>query len=61
MIFGAHRRPEAAVIPFALMEQLLPILDDLSIAAEVEERLKEDTGQRLGFDDVSSSLGFDKT
>jgi len=61
MIFGAHRRPEAAVIPFALMEQLLPILDDLSIAAEVEERLKEDTGRRLGFDDVSSSLGFDKT
>ena len=58
LFFGAHRRPEAAIVPFALLEELLPILDDIWIASEANERLSGDTGQRLSFDDVSSALGL---
>jgi len=61
IIFGAHRRPEAAVVPFALMEQLLPLLDDLWIAAEAGERLEGDNGERLTLEELVSNLGLNET
>lgn len=38
IVFGAHRKPEAVVIPFELYDRLLPIIEDLEIARIVRER-----------------------
>ena len=36
VIFGAHRRPEAVVIPFDLYSQLLPTIERLAGERETE-------------------------
>lgn len=38
LIFGAHRKPEAVVIPFDLYSQLLPAIEEVEIARLVRER-----------------------
>lgn len=38
VVFGSHRKAEAAIVPFAIVEQLLSRLDDEEIAAIVRER-----------------------
>ncbi|PPF91314.1 hypothetical protein C5C03_00370 [Clavibacter michiganensis] len=38
VVFGSHRRAEAAIVPFALVDQLLSRVDDEEIAAIVRER-----------------------
>ena len=38
VIFGAHRRPEAVVIPFELYRSLLPAIEEIEIAAIVRGR-----------------------
>lgn len=57
VVFGAHRRPEAVVIPFELYDRLLPIIEDLEIAQLVRERTAAgpatplvDTAEKLGVD-----------
>ncbi|RGE19024.1 hypothetical protein [Leucobacter sp. wl10] len=37
VVFGAHRRPEAVVIPFELYTALLPAIEELRIAAAEQE------------------------
>lgn len=41
VIFGAHRRPEAVVIPFELYTALLPAIEEFEIAKIVRERQDE--------------------
>jgi hypothetical protein len=57
IVFGAHRKPEAVVIPFELYNRLLPIIEDLEIAEIVRERTAAgpatplvDTAEKLGID-----------
>lgn len=38
LVFGSHRRAEAAIVPFALVDQLLSRVDDEEIAVLVRER-----------------------
>jgi hypothetical protein len=38
LVFGSHRRAEAAIVPIAVVDQLLSRLDDEEIAALVRER-----------------------
>lgn len=54
VLFGSHRRPEAAIVPYELLELLDPVIEDLVIAARVRERLAEDDGTRLGVDEVAA-------
>lgn len=37
VIFGAHRRPEAVMIPFDLYSQLLPAIERLAVERETEQ------------------------
>ena len=59
VVFGSYRRPEAAVIPYELVELLDPIIEDLVIAQRVQDRLANDDGTRLSLDQVASRLGVD--
>ncbi|MDQ1176678.1 hypothetical protein [Microbacterium sp. SORGH_AS_0421] len=38
LVFGSHRKAEAAVVPYALVDRLLSRVDDEEIAAIVRER-----------------------
>lgn len=56
-MFGAHRRPEAVVIPFQLYAQLLPVIEDLEIAQLVRERAA--AGESVPLADVAAAVGLD--
>ena len=38
VVYGDHRKPEAAIVPYELIELLDPIIEDLVILARVAER-----------------------
>jgi hypothetical protein len=59
VIFGNRRVPEAAVVPYELVELLDPIIEDLVIAARVRERLAADDGERFSLEDVAGEFGID--
>jgi antitoxin StbD len=59
VVFGSHRRPEAAVIPYELVELLDPVIEDLVTAARIRERLGADDGSRFDAADVAAELGLD--
>jgi len=59
VLFGSQRKPEAAVVPYELIRLLDPIIEDLVIAARVEERMSEDTGERISHDEVVTAMGWD--
>lgn len=56
LIFGAQRRPEAAVIPYALYEALAPAIEELEIAEVVRERTMEPSRP---LSDLAAELGLD--
>lgn len=58
VVFGAHRKPEAVVIPFELYASLLPVIEDLEIAALVRERVAEE-GPDIPLADVAARFGID--
>jgi antitoxin StbD len=57
IVFGAHRKPEAVVIPFELYAQLLPVIEDLEIAQLVRERAA--AGESVPLADVAAAVGLD--
>ena len=59
VLFGSRRRPEAAIIPYELVELLDPIIEDLVIAARVRERLADDDGTRFTVDEVAARFDLD--
>ena len=56
VVFGAHRKPEAVVIPFELYEQLLPVIEDLQIAQLVRDR---SAGESVPLADIAATVGLD--
>jgi hypothetical protein len=58
VVFGNRRVPEAAVVPFELIDLLDPVIEDLVIAARVRERLDQDDGRRFTVDEVADELGL---
>lgn len=56
LVFGSHRKPEAAVVPFELVDQLLSRVDDEEIAAIVRERRTMDSEPLA---DVAARFGVD--
>ena len=59
VLFGSHRRPEAAIVPYELVALLDPVIEDLVIAARVRERLAEDDGTRFSLEEVATELGLE--
>jgi hypothetical protein len=59
VVFGNRRVPEAAVVPYELVELLDPIIEDLVIAARVRERLAADDGERFSLETVAAEFGID--
>ncbi len=59
VVFGSHRKPEAAVVPYELVELLDPVIEDLVIAARVRERDTDDGGARYPLEEVAADLGVD--
>lgn len=57
IVFGAHRKPEAVVIPFELYARLLPVIEDLEIAQLVRERAA--AGVSVPLADVAAAVGLD--
>lgn len=56
VIFGAHRKPQAAVIPFELYERLESILEDLELAETLASRMSQPSSDS---DSLLTDLGFD--
>lgn len=56
LIFGAHRRPEAVVIPFELYSQLLPAIEELEIARLVRDRSQ--AGEARPLSELAEHLGL---
>lgn len=59
ILFGSRRKPEAAIVPYELIELLDPIIEDLVIAARVRERVAVDDGTRYTLDEVAASFGIE--
>ncbi|PPG94306.1 type II toxin-antitoxin system Phd/YefM family antitoxin [Rathayibacter rathayi] len=57
VVFGAHRKPEAVVIPFELYATLLPLIEDLEIAQIVRERTA--AGPATPLAETAAKLGID--
>ena len=47
MVFGSHRKPEAAVIPYELYERIATIIEDHEIAELVRERSTEGPAEAM--------------
>lgn len=59
VVFGDHRRPEAALLPYETFQLLLDIAEDIVIAQRIRERDASDTGERTSLADVAAELGVD--
>lgn len=59
VVFGSHRKPEAALLPYETYEMLLELAEDAAIAARVRERRESDTGERLTLEQSAQELGID--
>lgn len=57
IVFGAHRKPEAVMIPFELYASLLPLIEDLEIAQIARERTA--AGPATPLADTAAKLGID--
>jgi hypothetical protein len=58
VFFGSRRRPEAVIIPIDLFEQMVPILEDVLIAREIEARRARHDGTLLDFETLVKEVGF---
>jgi len=59
-VFGSHRKPEAAVVPYAVFEALSDQIEELVVQARLRERLAEpDNGDRFTTDEVAVRLGIE--
>lgn len=59
VLFGTHRRPEAALIPYEAYQLLMELAEDAAIAQVVRERTTADTGRRTSLGEIAAELGID--
>lgn len=57
VVFGDHRQPEAALLPYETFQLLMDIAEDIAIAQRLRERLAADTGNRISLGDIAAELG----
>ena len=58
VVVGSHRKPEAAIVPYELIEALQPQIDDLITAARLRQRLASDDGVRFSNAEVAAKFGI---
>ncbi len=58
VVFGNRRVPQAAVVPYELIELLDPVIEDLVVAARLRARLADDDGHRATLHEVAANLGI---
>lgn len=58
VVFGNRRVPEAAIVPYEIIELLDPIIEDMVIATRIRARDAADTGVRYSLEEVLSELGL---
>ena len=59
VVFGDHRQPEAALLPFETFQLLLDVAEDIAIAQRIREREASDTGNRTSLAEVAAEFGID--
>lgn len=59
VVFGSHRKAEAALIPIAMLDKLLPLVEDIVAVEKAKARYEHDTGERLDFNQLVTAVGFD--
>lgn len=59
VIFGDHRQPEAALLPYETFQLLLDVAEDIAIAQRLRERTASDTGNRTSLSDAAVEFGID--
>lgn len=59
VVFGNRRVPEAAIVPYELIEALDPIIEDMVIAERIRSRDASDTGVRHSLEEVAAKLGLE--
>lgn len=58
VVFGNRRVPEAAIVPYEIIELLDPIIEDMVIATRIRARDAADTGVRHSLEEVLAELGL---
>ncbi|CAN5309284.1 hypothetical protein BH23ACT9_BH23ACT9_07240 [soil metagenome] len=58
VLFGAHRRPEAVILPYETYEVMQDLIEDAVITAQVRERDRHDDGTRITVDGLADQLGI---
>jgi hypothetical protein len=59
VFFGSRRQAEAVIIPVELFEELVPLMEDMLIAREVQARRAGHDGSTwLDFDTLVKEAGF---
>ena len=59
VVFGSHRKAEAARIPIAMLDKLFPLVEDIVAVEKAKARYEHDTGERLNFNQLVTAVGFD--
>jgi hypothetical protein len=60
VVFGNRRVPEAAIVPFEIIEMLDPIIEDMVISARIRERDANDSGIRYTLDEIIEEFGLEE-
>jgi hypothetical protein len=58
VVFGNRRVPEAAIVPYEIIELLDPIIEDMVIATRIRARDAVDDGVRYSLEEVLEELGL---
>jgi antitoxin StbD len=58
VVYGDHRKPEAAIVPYELIELLDPIIEDIVILARVAERAATVQAPSRDLSSVLEDLGL---
>lgn len=59
VVFGDHRQPEAALVPYEMLALLLGVAEDIAIGERIREREAADPGARTSLADLAAELGVD--
>ncbi len=58
VVFGSQRKPEAALVPYELIEALAPQIDKLVEEARIRQRIANDNGVRFTNEEVAARFGI---
>ncbi len=61
VVFGNRRVPEAAIVPFEIIEMLDPIIEDMVISARIRERDANDSGIRYTLEEILEEFGLEES